>query len=79
MKVVGDRVQLRTKKPLDETNMGTLRWDGLLAITACPSPKTCTLALPRRMLCSPTVKVALPRVGRHFTGLRARYRIRAGE
>jgi hypothetical protein len=33
------------------------RWDGPLTVTACPSPKAYRLAVPRRMLCSPTVKV----------------------
>ena len=33
------------------------RWDGPFTVTACPSPNAYTLALPRRMRCSPTVNV----------------------
>ena len=34
-----------------------LRLDGPLAVTACPSPNTYTLALPRKIRCSPTINV----------------------
>ena len=56
---VGDRVLLRTKELLDAADIGKLRprWDGPFTVTACPSPNAHTLALPRRMLCSPTVNV----------------------
>ncbi len=56
---VGDRVLLRTKELLDAADIGKLcpRWDGPFTITACPSPNAYTLALPRRMQCSPTVNV----------------------
>ncbi len=56
---VGDRVLLRTKELLDAADMGKLRrrWDGPFTVTACPSPNAYTLALPRRMRCSPTVNV----------------------
>jgi len=56
---VGDRVLLRTKELLDAADIGKLRprWDGPFAVTACPSPNAYTLALPRRMRCSPTVNV----------------------
>lgn len=57
----GDRVLLRTKELLDAANIGNLRtrWDGSdpLTATACPSPSAYTLALQRKMLCSPTVNV----------------------
>ena len=55
---VGDRVLLRTKELLDAADIGKLRprWDGL-TVTACPSPNAYTLALPRKMRCSPTVNV----------------------
>jgi hypothetical protein len=46
---------------LDAADIGTLhpRWEGPFTVTAtvCPIPKACTLALPRRMQCSPTVSV----------------------
>ncbi len=50
---------LRTKEPLDAADMGKPRprWDGLFTVTASPSPNAYTLALPRKMLCSPTVNV----------------------
>ena len=56
---VGDRVLLRTKELLDAADIGKLRprWDGPFTVTACPSPNAYTLALPRRMRCSPTVNV----------------------
>jgi hypothetical protein len=59
---VGDRVLLRTRagrELLDAANIGKLRprWDGPFAVTACSAPNACTLALPRRMRCSPTVNV----------------------
>ena len=56
---VGDQVLLRTKELLDAADIGKLRprWDGPFTVTACPSPNAYTLALPRRMLCSPTVNV----------------------
>ncbi len=56
---VGDLVLLRTKELLDAADIGTLRplWDGPFTVTACPSPSTYTLALQRRMQCSPTVNV----------------------
>ncbi len=62
---VGDRVLLRTKELLDaadrdhDRRVGKLRprWDGPFTVTACPSPNAYTLALPRRMRCSPTVNV----------------------
>jgi hypothetical protein len=49
-------VLLRTKELLGAADIGKLRrprWDGPLTVTACPSPNTYTLALPRRMRCSP--------------------------
>ena len=56
---VGDLVLLRTKELLDAADIGKLRprWDGPFPVTACPSPNAYTLALPRRMRCSPTVNV----------------------
>ena len=56
---VGDRVLLRTKELLDAADIGKLRprWDGPFTVLACPSPNAYTLALPRRMRCSPTVNV----------------------
>ena len=56
---VGDRVLLRTKELLDAADIGKLRprWDGPFRVPACPSPNAYTLALPRRMRCSPTVNV----------------------
>ena len=56
---VGDQVLLRTKELLDAADIGKLRprWDGPFTVTACPSPNAYTLALPRRMRCSPTVNV----------------------
>ena len=56
-----DRVLLRTKKLLDAADIGKLRprWDGPFTVAAClsPGPNTYTLALPRKMRCSPTVNV----------------------
>jgi hypothetical protein len=48
-----------TKELLDAADIGKLRtrWDGPFTITSCPSPNAYTLALPRRMRCSPTVNV----------------------
>ncbi len=40
----GDRVQLRTEERLDAEDKGPF------AVTACPSPNTYTLALPRKMV-----------------------------
>ena len=56
---VGDQVLLRTKELLDAAEIGKLRprWDGPFTVTACPSPNAYTLALPRKMRCSPTVNV----------------------
>ena len=56
---VGDRVLLRTKELLDAADIGKLRprWDGPFVVTACPSPNAYTLALPRKMRCSPTINV----------------------
>ena len=56
---VGDQVLLRTKELLDAADIGKLRprWDGPFTVTACPSPNAYTLALPRKMHCSPTVNV----------------------
>jgi len=56
---VGDWVLLRTKELLDAADIGKLRprWDGPFEVTACPGPNAYTLALPPRMLCSPTVNV----------------------
>jgi hypothetical protein len=56
---VGDQVLLLTQELLDAADIGKLRprWDGPFTVTACPSPNAYTLALPRRMLCSPTVNV----------------------
>ena len=56
---VGDQVLLRTKELLDAADIGKLRprWDGPFTVTACPSPYAFTLALPRKMRCSPTVNV----------------------
>ena len=56
---VGDRVMMRTKELFDAAAIGKLRprWDGPFTVTACTNPNTYTLALPRRMLCSPTVNV----------------------
>ncbi len=44
---------------LDAADIGMLRprWDGPFRVTACPSPNAYTLALPRKMRCSPTVNV----------------------
>ena len=56
---MGDEVLLRTKELLDAAEIGKLkdRWLGPFRVTACPRPNTYTLALPRRMRCSPTVNV----------------------
>jgi hypothetical protein len=56
---VGDLVLLRTKELLDAADIGKLRprWDGPFTVTGCRSPNAYTLALPRRMQCSPTVNV----------------------
>ncbi len=58
---VGDRVLLRTKELLEAADIGKLRprWDGPFTVMACPSPNALayTLALPRKMRCSPTVNV----------------------
>ena len=56
---VGDRVLLRTKELLDAADIGKLRprWDGPFTVTAGPSPNAYTLALPRKVRCSPTVNV----------------------
>ncbi len=60
---VGDQVMvlLRTKELLDAADIGKLRpqWDrdGPCTVMACPSPNAYTLALPRKMRCSPTVNV----------------------
>jgi hypothetical protein len=56
---VGDRALLRTKELLDAADIGKLRprWDGPFTVMACPSPNAYTLALPRRVRCSPTVNV----------------------
>ena len=56
---IGDRVLLRTKELLDAADIGKLRprWDGPFTVTASPSPNAYTLALPRKMRCSPTVNV----------------------
>ncbi len=50
---------LRTKELLDAADIGKVRqrWDGPFTVTARPSPNTYTLALPRRMPCSPAVNV----------------------
>ncbi len=50
---------LRTKELLDAADIGKLhpRWDGPFNAMACPSPNAYTLALPRKMRCSPTVNV----------------------
>ncbi len=66
----GDQVLLRTQELLDAADIGKLRprWDGPFTVTACSTPNAYTLALPRWMLCSPTVKrgpaQALPRADR---------------
>jgi hypothetical protein len=73
---VGDQVLLRTKELLDAADIGKLRprWDGPLTVRACPSPDTCTLALPRKMRCSMAVYVdggpaqAFARAGRRPSG-----------
>jgi hypothetical protein len=54
-----DTVTVRTKELLDAADIGKLRprWDGPFTVTACPSPNAYTLALPRKMRCSPTVNV----------------------
>ena len=46
---------LQTQELLDAADIGKLSpwWDGPFTGTACPSPNAYTLALPRRMLCSP--------------------------
>jgi hypothetical protein len=56
---IGDQVLLRTKELLDTADIGKLRprWDGPFTVVACPSPNAYTLALPRKMRCSPTVNV----------------------
>jgi hypothetical protein len=51
---VGDRVQGAARRCGHGLRP---RWDGPFTITACPSPKAYTLALPRRMQGSPTVNV----------------------
>ncbi len=50
---------LRTKELLDAADIGKLwpRWDRPFTVTTCPSPNAHTLALPRKMQCSPTVNV----------------------
>ncbi len=54
---MGDLVLLCTKALLDAAEISKLqpRWDGSFTIKACPSPNAYTLALPRKMRCSPTV------------------------
>ena len=54
-----DRDTLRTKELLDAADVGKPRprRDGPFTVTACPSPNAHTLALPRKMRCSPTVSV----------------------
>jgi hypothetical protein len=56
---LGDQVLLMTKELLDAADIGKLRprWDGPFTVTACPSPNAHTLALSRKMRCSPTVNV----------------------
>jgi hypothetical protein len=56
---VGDQVLLRTKELLDAADIGKLRprWDGPFTVKACAGPNAYTLALPRKMRCSPTVNV----------------------
>jgi hypothetical protein len=75
---VGDRVLLRTrtKELLDAApDICTLRlWrNGPFVVSACPSPNAYshTLALPRRMLCSPTVNVDRLKPSLHRDGRRA--------
>ncbi len=48
-----------TKELLDAEDIGKLRpqWDSLFTVTTCQSLNAYTLALPRWMLCSPTVNV----------------------
>jgi hypothetical protein len=78
---VGVRVLLRTKGLLDAADIGKLRprWDGPFTVTARPSPKAYTLALPRRMRCSPTVNAdRLKPLFGGGTGSRAGVRRRAG-
>ena len=50
---------VRTKEMLDTADIGKLRprWDGPFTVTACQSPNAYTVALPRKMRCSPTVNV----------------------
>jgi hypothetical protein len=50
-------VLLLPRELLDAADIGKLRprWDGPFAVTACSGPNAYTLALPRRMRCSPTV------------------------
>ena len=52
---VGDRVLLRTKELLDAADIGKLGRP--FTCYACPSPNAYTLALKRKMRCSPTVNV----------------------
>ncbi len=56
---MGDQVLLRTKELLDAADIGKLlpQWDWPFTVMACPSPNAYTLALQRRMLCSPMVNV----------------------
>jgi hypothetical protein len=56
---LGDQVLLLTKELLDVADISQLRprRDGPFTVTACPSPNAYTLALPRKMRCSPTVNV----------------------
>ena len=51
-----------TKELIDAADIGKLRprWEWAFTVTACPDPNTYTLALPRKMRCSPTVNVDRP-------------------
>ena len=55
---VVDHVLLRTKELLDAADIGKLcPRDCTFTVTACLSPNSYMLALPRKMCCSPTFNV----------------------
>ena len=59
MDFCGGKELIHTKEVLDAADIGKLRprWDGRFIVAACPSPNAYTLALQRKMRCSPTVNV----------------------
>ena len=56
---LGDQVLPQTKELLDNSDIGKLRqrWDGQFTVNTCPDPNAYTLALQRKISCSPAVSV----------------------